>query len=198
MSKTITLAISDQTFDLMKRFPEVNFSELARQKINEYLANLNDKKSPESVEFLVLKDLIFVPQRIKEIHSLVEKNKKQMNELFWVEAVFDLDLFESLARFLKEFARIHPFEDGNKRTAFVCIDAFLRLNRMKLKIEQSSKKTTDDEKFFWQNANKQKTQKQIIEFLKEHMMESRKPKSVEQAINDSIEENKILLKNLAQ
>ena len=198
MSKTITLAVSDETFKLMKKFPEVNFSELARQRINDYLSKLEEKQSPESLEFLVLKDLIFSSERIKEIHNLVEKNKKQMNELDWVNSVFDLDLFDSLARFLKEFARIHPFEDGNKRTAFICTDSFFRLNRMKLRISQFAKKTTDDEKFFWQNANQQKTEKQIKEFIKEHIIESRKPQSVEQAISESVAENKILLKNLAQ
>ena len=93
---------------------------------------------------------------------------------------------------------IQPFEDGNKRTAFVCIDSFLRLNNYKLKTNAKKNMATEDEKFFWQNANKQKSKVQIKQFLKEHLTAAKKPDSVEQAIQQSIEENKQLLKNLAE
>ena len=129
---------------------------------------------------------------------MIEKNKKRMGNLFWVSTVFDLNSTESLANFLCWFARAHPFEDGNKRTAFVCTDAFLRLNRYKLKIEAKKNKTTEDEKFFWQNSNQQKTIKDIKEFLKEHRVPCRKPNSVEEAIKNSIKENEQLLQNLAK
>ncbi len=196
MARTITLSVSDNTFELMRKHPEINYSELARQKINEYLASLSEKRAV-SFDFLVLKDLIFATEKIVEIHNRVEKNHKMMRTLSWAESVFDLDLFDSISKFLHEFARVHPFEDGNKRASFVCVDAFLRLNFMKLRIDQSSRKTTDDEKFFWQNANRQKPLDEIRAFLKKHVVESKRPKSVEAAVLDSISENKILLKRLA-
>lgn len=143
--------------------------------------------------------LIFAREKIIQIHDAVEKkNKKRMGDLLWVSIVFDLDPLESLANFLHWFAKAHPFEDGNKRTAFICTDAFLRLNRFKLKIEALKNQTTEDEKFFWQNSNQQKTIKETREFLKQHMAPCRKPNSVEEAIKDSIKENKQLLQNLAK
>jgi len=148
--------------------------------------------------FLSLKDLIFIEDRITQIHDLVEKNNKKMKSLDWVESVFELDFLDSMANFLHSFARIHPFEDGNKRTAFVCVDSFLRLNKFKLDIKADKNNTTEDEKFFWQNSNQQKTTKEIREFLKEHIAPCRKPKSVEQAIKESAKENRQLLENLAK
>ncbi len=198
MSKTITLSVPDDTYKAMREFPEINYSELARQRINEYLATIKDRKSPNPFEFLALKDTIFTREKIVQIHDQLEKNRKQMSELSWIHTVFDLDLFDSLTRFLFLFPRTHPFEDGNKRTAFVCVDAFLRLNFMKLKIEQPTQKTTEDAKFFWQNANQQKTEKQIKEFLQKHITPCKRPASAQKAISDSITENKALLEDLAR
>lgn len=117
--------------------------------------------------------------------------------MFWVNAIFDLDMLDSLSKFIYYFPRAHPFDDGNKRTALVCTDSFLRLNRFKLSVKAEKNKTTEDEKFFWQNANVEKDQKQIREFLQEHMVAAKRPESVEKAINESIEENRQLLENLA-
>ena len=198
MSKTITLSVPDDMYSDMQKFREINYSELARERISEYLATIKEKEEYFPYQFLLLKDLIFPSSKITQIHDLVEKNSKKMKSLEWVESVFELDFLDSMANFLYNFARIHPFEDGNKRTAFVCVDAFLRLNYFKLKIKADKKKTTEDEKFFWQNSNRQKTPKQIRQFLKEHLAPCRKPKSVEQAIKDSIKENRQLLENLAK
>jgi len=198
MSKTITLSVPNEMYEDMQLFPEINYSELARERISEYLATIKDKEEYFPYYFLILKDLIFTREKITEIHDLIEKNKKKMSELFWVSTVFDLDLMNSLTNFLHQFPKSHPFEDGNKRTAFVCIDSFLRLNRFKLKVEAKKNKTTEDEKFFWQNANQQKTLKEIKEFLQTHLEPCRKPNNVEEAIKDSIKENKELLENLAK
>lgn len=199
MSRTITLSVPDEMYKDMQLFPEINYSELAREKIGEYLATVKEKEEYAPYQFLILKDLIFNREKIIQIHDLIEeKNKERMGELFWVSTVFDLDPIESLANFLHLFAKSHPFEDGNKRTAFICTDAFLRLNRFKLKIEAKENKTTNDEKFFWQNSNQQKTIKEIREFIKEHMLPCKKPNSVEEAIKDSTKENKQLLQNLAK
>lgn len=197
VSKTITLSVPDEMYQDMQSFPEINYSELARERISEYLATAKEKQEYFPLQFLLLKDLIFSREKITQIHDLIEKNNKRMKDLFWVSAVFDLNLIDSLANFVYWFARIHPFEDGNKRTAFICVDSFLRLNRFKLKITASKNKTTEDEKFLWQNANQQKKIQEIKEFIKEHLTPCKKPKSVEQAIKESIKENKQLLKNLA-
>ncbi len=198
MGKTITLSVPDEMYGAMREFPEINYSELARQKFAEYLSAVKGKAEINPVQFLVLKDLIFTKEKIILIHGMVEeKNAKLMGGLSWVSAVFDLTLLESLSNFLHVFPRAHPFEDGNKRTAFVCVDSFLRLNNFKLGVESKKGRTTEGEKFFWQNANQQKTKGQIREFLQVHMVPCRKPGSVEQAIRDSIQENRQLLDNLA-
>ncbi len=198
MSKTITLSVPDEMYRSMQTFPEINYSELARERIAQYLATVKEKEEFYPYQFLILKDLIFTREKIIEIHDKIEKNKKRTGELFWVSAVFDLDLSDSLTKFLYLFPKAHPFEDANKRTAFVCVDAFLRLNRFKLKVEAKKDKTTADEKFFWQNANQQKSMQEIEEFLRKRMVPCRKPKSVEEAIRESIKENKQLLENLAK
>ncbi len=198
MSRTITLSVPDEMFKAMRSFPEINYSELARERISEYLATVKEKQEYFPYHFLLLKDLVFSREKIIEIHDKIEKNKNKMGELLWVSTVFDLDLLDSLANFLFLFAKAHPFEDGNKRTAFVCADAFLRLNRFKLNIEAKKSKTSSDEEFFWQNSNQQKKIPKIREFLKEHLLPCKKPNSVEEAINDSIKENKQLLENLAR
>ncbi|MDO8625252.1 MAG: Fic family protein [Candidatus Diapherotrites archaeon] len=197
MSKTITLSVSDELFVLMRRFPEVNFSQLARERISEYLAQVSEHRSPLAPDFLVLKDLVFAPSRIGIVHDRLEKNRVMMSDLAWVETVFDLDLFDSLARFLFLFAKMHPFEDGNKRTALVCVDVFLRLNGLKLALEQPLKKSTLDSKFLWQNANQQKTESDLRAFLVSHAVACSKPHSVAAALEASIAENKALLADLA-
>lgn len=197
MSKTITLSVPDEMYKAMQEFREINYSELARERIAEYLASVKEKEELSPTQFLVLKDLIFSKERIIEIHNKIEtKNTKMISNLEWVDSVFDLDMLKSLAAFLNRFAKAHPFEDGNKRTAFITTDSFLRLNRFKLDVKVEKKKTTEDEKFFWQNANHQKTAEQTKQFLKQHLVPARKPNSVEQAIEDSINENKQLMENL--
>src|SRR3989344_6797202 len=189
MSKTITLSVPDEMYKAMQEFREINYSELARERIAEYLSTLKEKQELGTTQFLVLKDLIFNKERIIEIHNKIEaRNTKMMANLEWLDSVFDLDMLESLALFLNRFAKTHPFEDGNKRTAFVATDSFLRLNRLRLYIKAEKKKTTEDEQFFWQNANEQKTIEESKQFLKEHIVPARRPDSIEQAISGSIKE----------
>lgn len=196
-SKTITLSVPDTMYKEMQAHPEINYSELARERISEYLSTVMKKENVNPYQFLIYKDLIFTREKIIEIHNKIEKNTKRMGQLFWVNRIFELDMIDSLTNFLYYFPRAHPFEDGNKRTAFVCTDSFLRLNWFKLKIKADKNETTEDEKFFWQNANQQKNTEQIKKFLKEHLVSARKPNSVEEAINESIKENKQLIENLA-
>lgn len=197
-SKTITLSVPKEVYEQMREHPEINYSELARERISEYLSTFKERQIASPNQFLVYKDLIFNREKIIEIHNKLEaKNTTLMGELSWIDTVFDLDMVESLAKFYYKFPKAHPFEDGNKRTAFVCIDSFLRLVWFRLDIKAEKDRTTEDEKFIWQNANQQKSLGEIKEFLTQHLAPARKPGNVETAISNSINENRQLLENLA-
>lgn len=45
----ITLHVSDGTYELMKKHPEIKWSEVARKAIVEYLAGLGDRSSGKEV-----------------------------------------------------------------------------------------------------------------------------------------------------
>ncbi|MFH1225060.1 MAG: Fic family protein [Candidatus Diapherotrites archaeon] len=197
MSKTITLSVPDEVYEEMRSHPEINYSELARERIGEYLAMFKGREELAPHNFLLMKDLVFTPAKIEEIHRMLDKKSARTGNLLWVDAVFDLDMLDSLAKFMHSFPRAHPFEDANKRTMFVCVDAFLRLNRMRLAVRADAKKTTEDEKFFWQNANMRKEVAEIRAFIEKRIVPARKPKSVEDAVRQSIEENKALIRRLA-
>jgi death-on-curing protein len=44
------------------------------------------------------------------------------------------DLYAQAASYLISVALAHAFHDGNKRTAFICVVAFLRLNGVRIKV----------------------------------------------------------------
>jgi death-on-curing protein len=48
------------------------------------------------------------------------------------------NIFLMAAAYLFHISQNHPFVDGNKRTAFVCMDVFLRINGYKLKSDTKS------------------------------------------------------------
>ncbi len=48
------------------------------------------------------------------------------------------NIFLMAAAYLFHIFKNHPFVDGNKRTAFVCMDVFLRINGYKLKSDTKS------------------------------------------------------------
>jgi death-on-curing protein len=48
------------------------------------------------------------------------------------------NIFLMAAAYLFHISKNHPFVDGNKRTAFVCMDVFLRINGYKLKSDTKS------------------------------------------------------------
>ena len=49
-------------------------------------------------------------------------------------ALLHLTIYEQAAAYLYHLAMNHPFLDGNKRTAFAVMDAFLRLNGYQLNL----------------------------------------------------------------
>ncbi len=56
------------------------------------------------------------------------------------------DVIEEAAALLESLVQNHPFHDGNKRTAFVCTDAFLKANGYRIIIGGA-----EAEKFFLEN-----------------------------------------------
>ena len=56
--------------------------------------------------------------------------------------VFGTELHNSLqekaATVMHEIIKLHPFNDGNKRTAFIATDTFLRVNGYELRVPQQS------------------------------------------------------------
>ena len=99
---------------------------------------------------------------------------------------------------MKKFAEYHPFKDGNKRTLLVAVDAFLRLNGLKLSLKAKKDKEAEDEIFFWQNSNQQKTLEQIKKFISQHLEEYKSTDNVEEEIEKSIDENKLMLEKLSR
>ena len=178
----------------------VSVSEFIRKAIEEKLS-----KAKTSRDFLLIKDLIFTEARIKQIHELILDNfrmdskellKNNINQI--IEQSLDIDMLDFLSKFMKKFAEYHPFKDGNKRTLLVTIDAFLRLNNLKLKLKAQKDKETEDEVFFWQNSIQQKTLEQIKKFINSHLEEYKAEYNAEKEINKSIDENKLMLEKLSR
>ena len=46
-------------------------------------------------------------------------------------------VFEKAAVYLYHITKNHPFNDGNKRTAYVAVLAFLKVNKVKIKFDIS-------------------------------------------------------------
>lgn len=178
----------------------VSVSEFIRNAIEEKLSNIKISK-----EFLIIKDLIFNEARIIQIHDIISTKfeidskgllKKDINQI--IEKSLDLDMANFLSKFMKNFAKYHPFKDGNKRTLLVAVDAFLRLNNQKLKLKAKKDKETKDEIFFWQNSNQQKTFEQIRRFIDAHLEKYKSSNDADREIEKSINENKLILEKLSK
>lgn len=163
---------------------------------------LNSERT--TINFLIYKDVVFNETKLTEIHELilkkhyVESNRllnKSFNKI--IEMSLDTDMFIFLAKFLKNFAKYHPFEDGNKRTALIAVDLFLRTNSLKFKLKFSEKGETSDEQFFWQNSTQQKKIEDIVRFLKSHVI-AYSSKSLDDDLEMSIKENKLILEKLSK
>ena len=188
----------EKAIALSRRY--VSVSEFIRNAIEEKLS-----KAKTSRDFLLIKDLIFTEARIKQIHDLISfKFRMDSEELLKnnirqvIDQSLDMDMVNFLSKFTKKFAEYHPFKDGNKRTLLVTIDAFLRLNSLKLKLKAQKDKETEDEVFFWQNSAQQKTFEQIKKFINSHLEEYKPTDNVEEEINKSVDENNIMLEKLSR
>ena len=188
----------ERSISLSQRY--VSVSEFIRQAIEEKLAVIKTNNN-----FLIIKDLVFTEARIKQIHEVISSqfevdSKELLNEniKLLIERSLDLDLVVFLSKFMKNFAKYHPFKDGNKRTALITVDSFLRLNNFKLKLKAKKDKETPDEIFFWQNSNQQRTLEQIKKFINKHLAKHKSSNDVEKEIKKSIQENKLLLEKLSR
>ncbi len=178
----------------------VSVSEFIRSAIEEKLLNFKSNK-----DFLIVKDIVFNEVKIQQIHGIIsskfsaDSNKLLNNSINKIiEESLDLDMISFLSKFLFYFAKYHPFEDGNKRTALVAIDAFLRLHNQKLKLKADKVKESEDEVFFWQNSNQQKSLVEIKKFLNKHIIEHKSTYNVDKEFEDAVSENKLLLEKLSR
>ncbi|MBU0979709.1 MAG: Fic family protein [Nanoarchaeota archaeon] len=178
----------------------VSVSEFIRQAIEEKLS-----KMKTNTDFLIVKDLIFTTARIKNIHQIICSRfradskgllKEDIQQV--IDRSLDIDMITFLSRFTKNFAEYHPFKDGNKRTLLVTVDAFLRMNNLKLKFRAEKNKETEDEIFFWQNSDQQRTLEQIKKFIKTHLDTHKSSHDVGREIKKSIQDNRLILEKLSR
>lgn len=177
----------------------VSVSEFIRIAINEKLSNI-DKRD---IDFLLIKDIVFNEENILNVHSKFKVNEKDLlkqNSLRKIiEISLDLNFLNFISKFVYNFAKIHPFNDGNKRTSWILIDIFLRLNNKKLKLDAKKNIETKDEIFIWQNSNNQKRIVQIKEFLSKKIVSyDDNSYDLNKEIEKSIKENKLLLEKLSR
>ena len=178
----------------------VSVSEFIRKAIEEKLFESKNNK-----DFLLIKDLIFTESKIKHIYEIIStKSKMDSKELLKenlqqvVDQSLDIDMVSFLAKFTQNFAKYHPFKDGNKRTLLVTIDSFLRINNLKLKLKAKKDKETEDEVFFWQNSNQQRTLEQIKKFFNKHLERYTSTNDADKEVSKSMNENKLMLEKLSR
>ncbi len=188
----------ERAIDLSQRY--VSVSEFIRKAIEEKLTKIETNK-----DFLLIKDLIFTEARIEYIHELISQTSRMDSVILLkrnlqgiIDQSLDINLIDFLAKFTKNFAKYHPYKDGNKRTLLVTVDAFLRLNNLKLKLKVRKDKETEDEIFFWQNSNQHRTLEQIKKFINKHLENYKSSNDVDREIKKSIEENKLMLERLSR
>lgn len=178
----------------------VSISEFIRNAIEEKLSKLKNNS-----DFLIIKDLVFTEARINEIHKIIsthfrvdssDRLKDNLQQV--IDRSLDIDLVMFLSKFMKNFAEYHPFKDGNKRTLLVTVDSFLRLNNLKLKLMARKEKETEDEVFFWQNSNQQRTLGQIKKFINSHLERHIPTEDVDKEIKRSIDDNRLMLERLSR
>jgi prophage maintenance system killer protein len=183
----------------------VSVSEFIRDSIREKLSRARNMQL-EQRYFLLVKDLVFNDQRLQMIHKVVMNlggdtkagmlKKVSLQNL--VDRSLHLDYRLFLARFIVNFAYVHPFEDGNKRTSWTAVDVFLRLNYKKLLLKANKSRETRDETFIWQNSANQKSVEQVVSFLEKHIIDYDSTSDLDRELAQSVKENQLLLKKLSR
>ena len=75
----------------------------------------------------------------------------------------ETDIFQLAASYAFGIARNHPFDDGNKRTAYFVAVLFLDLNDLRLQIENDESQAT----YFEEVATGKVSQDELAEFYRE-------------------------------
>ena len=133
-----------------------------QKPLKDHMEAVGHKEAFDYVRELVKENAPLTESVIKQIHYLVLADKKddrgvyrripvrimgahhepvqpyligpKMEQLLLDYAASEEHIVTKLARFHIEFEGIHPFIDGNKRTAFAALDVFLRLNGIRLEV----------------------------------------------------------------
>ena len=152
---------------------------------------------------MLTKDIVFNEDMINLIHEkiLLKNNETGIlkdNVQSIINKSLDMNYLKFISKFLVNFAYIHPFNDGNKRTSWTIVDVFLRLNNKRLRLKATKDKETSDEVFIWQNSANQKDISDVMQFLKKHIVDYESSEDVEVEVEKSIKENKLLLEKLSR
>jgi prophage maintenance system killer protein len=188
---------------LLKKSEFVSVSEFIRDSIKEKLFRLSNETVSQKL-FLISKDIVFNEEKLTQIHdSLIENGEigklKDIPLQSIVNRSLNMDYLKFLSNFLLNFALVHPFNDGNKRTSWIAVDVFLRLNNKKLKLAAKENAETKDELFIWQNSTNQKSKENIVSFLKSHIIDYyESSEDFETELDRSLKENKTMLLKLSK
>lgn len=126
----------------------------------------------QTPEFLEVADILDIHQILLEQfggmpgvrdQGLLESALSQPQATFFGE-LLHLTIHEQAAAYLYHIAKNHPFLDGNKRTAYGAMEAFLRLNGYNLDI-------SDEEAYnmVMQVAQSEMTKEALSSLLEEHI-----------------------------
>lgn len=126
----------------------------------------------QTPEFLEIADIIDIHQILLEQfggmpgvrdEGLLESALSQPQATFFGELLHPT-IHEQAAAYLYHIAKNHPFLDGNKRTAYGAMEAFLRLNGYNLDI-------SDEEAYnmVMQVAQSEMTKEELSSLLEEHI-----------------------------
>jgi len=211
MTQTVyrTTKIPDYYFSQIEEYLShttefVSVSEFIRESVKEKLSRI---RNVDFDKFLIVKDVVFNEDSIQKVHKEIMGTKDDANVSLLkdvsmqsiVNRSVDMDSLKFLSKILVNFAYVHPFEDGNKRTSWIAVDVFLRLNNKKLDLKAEKTKETDDERFIWHNSTNQKNTEDVMNFLEAHIVGyANSSEDFDTEVFKSLEENKLLLSKLAR
>lgn len=123
-------------------------------------------------EFLEIADILDIHQILIEQfggmsgirdEGLLESALSQPKATFFGELLHST-IYQQAAGYLYHLAKNHPFLDGNKRTAYGAMEAFLRLNGYNLDL-------SNDEAYnmVMQVAQSEMSKEELSSFLKQHI-----------------------------
>lgn len=96
---------------------------------------------PNSVSFLTLDEVLVIHQLVLE-HAGGTTGVRDLglleSAIYRPQTGYYPDLVEMAAALLESLLINHPFLDGNKRTALVATDTFLRINGFRLELDPAS------------------------------------------------------------